>query len=57
MLEWVENGILLGWLIDPETKTVFIYRNDGTIAKQDFSKPVSGEGVLLGFELDLSFIE
>lgn len=57
MLEWVENGIHLGWLIDPETKTVFIYRKDGTIAKQDFSKRVSGEDVLPGFELDLSFIE
>lgn len=57
MLEWVENGIFLGWLIDPETKTVFIYRKDGTISKQDFTRPVSGEDVLPGFELDLSFIK
>jgi Uma2 family endonuclease len=57
MLEWVENGIYLGWLIDPDTKTVLIYRQDGTIARQDFSKPISGEQVLPGFELDLSFIK
>lgn len=57
MHEWIENGAQLAWLINPETKNVIIYRKDGSIAEQDFTKPVSGEDVLPGFELDLGFVK
>jgi Uma2 family endonuclease len=53
--KWIENGVQLGWLIDPKLKETFIYRADGTIEKvQGFTTKLSGEHVLPGFELDLS---
>lgn len=33
MLEWIENGVRLGWLLKPSAETAFIYRADGTISK------------------------
>ena len=58
MEKWVENGVQLGWLIDPAAKEVFIYRADGTINKvQGFENKLSGENVLTGFELDLSLLK
>ena len=57
MREWIENGVKLGWLIDPKKKTSYIYRADGSIETvQGFDKKLSGENVLKGFELDLSFL-
>lgn len=57
MQKWIENGCSLAWLINPENKTVFIYRNDGTIDKiTGFNKTLFGEDVLPGFELDLSIL-
>ncbi len=55
MQKWIENGVLLGWLIDPAKKEAYIYRADGTIAKVDgFDNTLSGENVLPGFGFDLS---
>ncbi len=51
--EFMTNGTRLGWLIDPYTKTVHIYRPQQ--APEILTQPasVSGEAVLPGFELDL----
>lgn len=55
MIEYIENGCLLGWLIDRKKKQVFIYRADGSISiNKSFEEPLSGEEVLPGFVLDLS---
>ncbi|MEO6845537.1 MAG: Uma2 family endonuclease [Ginsengibacter sp.] len=57
MHKWIENGCTLAWLINPESKTVFIYRKDGTVDKvSGFDKTLSGEDVLPGFKLNLSFL-
>ncbi|MBA2494142.1 MAG: Uma2 family endonuclease [Acidobacteria bacterium] len=56
MREYIENGVRLGWLIDPTEKRVHIYRADKTIEILENSAKVSGEDVLLGFELDLTEI-
>ena len=57
MEKWRDNGVRLGWLIDPKTETVFIYRADGTISKVDgFDNMLSGEEVLPGFEFGLSVL-
>ena len=51
---WMSNGCRLGWLIDPERETVFIYRADSSRDElHDFGRRVSGEDVLPGFELEL----
>lgn len=57
MVKWRDNGVKLGWLIDPKTETVFIYRADGTISKVDgFDNVLSGEDVLTGFEFALGVL-
>jgi len=56
MKEYIENGVRLGWLIDPLEKKVHIYRGDGQIEILEGPVRVSGEKVLPGFKLDLSDI-
>lgn len=52
--DWMANGCRLAWLIDPKTETTYVYRIDGSIQiHRSFDQPLSGEEVLLGFELDL----
>jgi len=56
MQEYIDNGVRLGWLIDPKTKQVEIYRQGQN--KEVLSSPtnLSGEEVLPGFVLDLKEI-
>ena len=56
MAEYIENGARLGWLIDPKNKRVHIYRANGEIEILENPKTVSGEDVLINFELDLKEI-
>lgn len=54
MEEWMKNGCRLGWLIDPQHEKVYIYRPEGLIQTiEGFDNKLSGEEVLLGFELEL----
>ena len=55
MEEWIANGCLLGWLIDPVEEKAHIYRIDGTTeVVASFDAILSGESVLPGFMLPLS---
>ena len=57
MDEYMKNGVLLGWLINPKTEEVFIYREDGTISKTvGFDNELSGENILPGFEFNLNLL-
>jgi Uma2 family endonuclease len=56
MREYIENGVRLGWLIDPSEKRVHIYRSDKTTEVLNNPKTISGEDVLKNFELDLAEI-
>lgn len=57
MEEWMQEGCLLGWLIDPKNEHVHIYRADGSIQIiKSFEETLSGEDVLEGFELELKEI-
>jgi len=56
MEEYVSNGVRLGWLIDPTSRTVQIYRPGGEPELLKNPSRVSGEDVLPGFELDLTEI-
>ena len=53
MCEYIENDVLLGWLIDPQTKKVYIYRANGETEILENPEIVSGEDVLEGFELNV----
>ncbi len=54
MVEYIKNGVRLGWLIDPNEKKVHIYRANGEIEVLENPELVSGEDVLRGFALDVS---
>ncbi|HLO51880.1 MAG TPA: Uma2 family endonuclease [Kamptonema sp.] len=58
MLDYQANGCRLGWLIDPLTPLVEIYRLDRDVETINFSfdqpPTLSGEDVLPGFLLDLT---
>jgi len=56
MQEYLDNGTRLGWLIDPETRQVEIYRQNKAIEMQSAPTSLLGEDILPGFELDLQEI-
>ena len=53
MQEYIENGARLGWLIDPQSKQVEIYRVGQEVEILENPSELSGEDVLLGFTLNL----
>jgi Uma2 family endonuclease len=53
MKEYIENGVRLGWLIDPIEQKVYVYRIGGEVEILDNPEKVSGEDVLNGFELNV----
>ena len=56
MEEYLDNGVRLGWLIEPSAKTVEIYRQNKQVETLNNPPTLSGEDVLPGFILDLSEI-
>jgi Uma2 family endonuclease len=53
MQEYFDNGCRLGWLIDPRTQQVEVYRPAQPIEVLQAPATLSGEEVLPGFVLDL----
>ena len=49
----IDNGLRLGWLINPQDKQVEIYRLGKPVEILQFPVLLSGEEVLPGFELQL----
>jgi Uma2 family endonuclease len=56
MLEYQENGVLLGWLINPQDREVEIYRLGQDVEILKSPSELSGEDVLPNFILDLTTI-
>ncbi len=56
MQEYIDNGTLLGWLINRKDKQVEIYRQGKNVELLDFPQSLSGENILPGFMLDLELI-
>jgi len=56
MEEYCQNGAQLGWLLDPVTKSVHIYRPDSAPEILDNPATISGEPLFRGFVLDLQKI-
>jgi Uma2 family endonuclease len=53
---WIDNGVLLGWFIDPDLRTVTIYRPGAEPEVPENPKRVIGDGPIDGFVLDLKDI-
>ncbi|MFN0102975.1 MAG: Uma2 family endonuclease [Bryobacteraceae bacterium] len=56
MIEYLANGAQLGWLIDPETRTISVYRRDGEVETLTGVASIAGEGPVAGFVLELSSV-
>ncbi len=57
MHEYIQNGVRLAWLMDRKNRVTYIYRLDGTEDKLSFDETLSGEEVLVGFQLKIADIE
>ncbi|NEP55782.1 MAG: Uma2 family endonuclease [Symploca sp. SIO2G7] len=53
MQEYLDSGLQLGWLINPQNQTVGIYRPGKEVEVVKFPATVSGEDVLPGFILNI----
>ncbi|NJL60731.1 MAG: Uma2 family endonuclease [Methylacidiphilales bacterium] len=53
MREYIQNGLRLGWLINPQDKQVEIYRPNQEVEVLNSPTSLSGEDILPGFILDL----
>lgn len=53
MSEYIENGALLGWLIDPAARRVYVYRPDREVETLDAPETIAGDPVLPKFLLQL----
>ncbi|MCF4968962.1 Uma2 family endonuclease [Nostoc sp. CMAA1605] len=56
MREYMDNQVKLGWLINPQTKQVEIYRQNQPVEILDSPTQLSGEDILPGFILDLGIV-
>ncbi len=56
MQEYLDNGVKLGWLINPSTKIVEIYRENKSVEILQNPRTLSGETILPGFTLNLTDI-
>jgi Uma2 family endonuclease len=54
MSEYRVNGASLGWLIDPGTRRVYVYRPYEEVVVLENPETVSGEPLLPGFTLDVT---
>ena len=55
MQEYLDSGLQLGWLINPQAQEVEIYRPNQVVEIVQLPTILSGENVLPGFILDISF--
>ncbi|AFY80929.1 Uma2 family endonuclease [Oscillatoria acuminata] len=53
MQEYLNSGLKLGWLINPQTQQVEIYRPTQPVETLQLPTRLSGENILPGFTLDL----
>jgi Uma2 family endonuclease len=56
MLEYLMNGILLGWLIDRKNRQVYVYRPNQDVEILDNPETVKGDPELPGFGLQMAKI-
>ena len=53
MDEYIENGARLGWLLDPKSRRIYVYRPGKRVIVMENAEEISGEPELPGFVLNL----
>lgn len=56
MAEYIANGVRLGWLLDPQEQTAYVYRPGAEVEAFARAHEISGEPELTGFILNLQEI-
>ena len=56
MAEYLSQGAQLGWLIDPQNRSVTIYRPNGEVETRTGINQIEGEGPVASFVLDLTYV-
>lgn len=56
MREWMDNGAQLGWLLDADNRTAYVYRPGQEPERLAAPERLEGEGPVAGFVLDLAAI-
>jgi Uma2 family endonuclease len=56
MREYIENGVRLGWLLDPAPRRVYVYRPNAEMETLDDPAEVSADPELPGFVLNLRLV-
>lgn len=56
MREWIESGVAVAWLIDPETRSVEIYHTGQPAEIACDPASVTGDGPVAGFVLELASV-
>ena len=56
MQEYLENGLLLGWLIDIQNQTIEVYRPQEPREVLQKPKILTGDSILLNFSVNLDFL-
>jgi Uma2 family endonuclease len=51
--EWLNAGVKLAWVLDPDRRTAHVYRPDGSLSLVDGDGALEGESVLPGFRCPL----
>ncbi|MBR8826814.1 MAG: Uma2 family endonuclease [Gomphosphaeria aponina SAG 52.96 = DSM 107014] len=54
MQEYLDAGVQLGWLINPQQQQVEVYRRGENVELRNLPTDLSGENILPGFQLSLS---
>jgi Uma2 family endonuclease len=59
MVEYMDNGCRLAWLIDREEQKTYIYRANSSYGEEtvSFDETLSGENVLMGFTLRINDLD
>ena len=56
MVEYLDNGVQLGWLIDTRRKRVYVYRPGAAVETLTNPATLSGAPLLTGFVLNMKEI-
>jgi Uma2 family endonuclease len=51
---WIANGVELGWLVDGDAETVYVYRHGRPAKTRRHIQELSGEGPVAGFVLNVA---
>ena len=54
MEKWLQNGVRLGWLVDPQKQMTTIYYPERQPETKPFTETLSGEDVLTGFTMNIA---